>query len=87
MDAMAIVQGGDIKALKLKTCEDIENVFFNKITSLTKGFQQIYIVFGTYKEHSLKFATRERRRRGENAIKYKVSPKLDISKLTIKKLL
>ena len=57
------------------------------LTSLTKGFQQIHNVFDNYKEHSLKSATRERRRRGENAIKYKVSPKLDISKLTIKKLL
>ena len=87
IDAMVIVQSIDIKALKLTTCEDIGFFFFNKIKSLTKGFQQIHIVFDTYKEPSLKSATRERRRRGEMAVKYKVSPKLDISKLTIKKLL
>ena len=87
IDAMVIVQSIDIKALKLTTCEDIGIFFFNKITSLTKGFQQIHIVFDIYKEPSLKSATRERRRREEMAVKYKVSPKLDISKLTIKKLL
>ena len=70
IDAMLIVQCIDIKAWKVKTCEDIGNLFFNKITPLTKGFQKIHYVFDTYKEHSLKFATRERRRRGENAIKY-----------------
>ena len=75
------------KSIEAKNTRGYWNFFFNKITSLTKGFQQIHIVFDTYKEHSLKSATRERRRRGENAIKYKVSPKLDISKLTIKKLL
>ena len=61
--------------------------FLKKRPHQQHWFQQIRIVFDTYKEHSLKSATRERRIRGENAIKYKVSPKLDISKLTIKKLL
>ena len=57
------------------------------LMSTTRGYDEIIGVFDTYKDSSLKYATRESRRQGKAPVQYKIHDDTQIKHVTMKKFL
>ena len=74
IDAMVIVQSLD----DLKTCSDISKVFFYKCEQLVSGYRYIRIAFDTYRDSSLKEATRIRRKSHNSSVQFLVDDNTEL---------
>ncbi len=67
VDGMVVVQKL-IKPTTVHTVKDLSECFNYKLMSLTREYDEVILVFDTYKFNSLKNATREKRRHGKDPI-------------------
>lgn len=66
---------------------DLSDQFSNKILRKYAAYSEIYVVFDTYKEDSLKSLERFRRQNGTDSIRYRIDDKTSLKNTNIKKLL
>lgn len=69
------------------TVKDLAKSFNDKLTSLTTGFNEVILVFDTYKPDSLKEKTRERRRQGQASIQYLIADDTSIKHIPLTRFL
>ena len=68
VDGMVIVQKLTKKKATMATVKDLSECFIEKVMDLTTGYDEIILVFDTYKLDSLKNATRQKRRGVEDPV-------------------
>ena len=61
MEWLVVVQKITKKSGTIKTMKDLGEYFDEKVMKLTKGFDEVIVVFDTYKADSLKQKTRQKR--------------------------
>ena len=54
----------------MKTVKDLRECFIEKVLNLTTGYDEIILVFDTYKVDSLKNTTRQKRLGVESLVQY-----------------
>ena len=69
------------------TVYDLAQGFIEKLTSLTAGYDEVILVFDTYKSNSLKEKTRERRRLGKPSVQYQISDDTSIKHIPLTRFL
>ena len=72
VDGMVLVQRLTKKPATIVTVKDLSVCFNDRLMSLTQDYDEIVLVFDTYKADSLKSATREKRRDGKAPVQYQV---------------
>ena len=85
VDGMVVVQ--KMTAMKkgsVKTVKDLGECFNERIMNLTAGFDEVIIVFDTYKADSLKKKTRQKRLQGRDPIQYHVTDDTKIGHIPMK---
>ena len=63
VDAMVLVQKMTTKTATIVTVKDLSVCFNDRLMNLTRSFDEVIVVFNTYKADSLKSTTREKRRK------------------------
>lgn len=86
VDGMGELQALD-KTIAVKTCEDLADVFTQKIQRKYWQYDELHVVFDTYLDKSIKNLPRGKRLHGGVATQYKICDTTDISKINMKKLL
>ena len=89
---MAIVDGmAELQALEksadIKTCADLSRSFSSKMMNKFQQYDEVHIVFDTYKTESIKNMTRNKRLHGGNIAEYKINDNTDLRNVSMKKLL
>src|SRR6218665_2233836 len=69
---MVLLQQMTKKPATIVTVKDLSECFNNRLMSLTRDYDEIILVFDTYRDYSLKSATRDKRRHGRAPIQYQV---------------
>src|SRR6218665_3497837 len=69
---MVLLQQMTKKPATIVTVKDLSECFNNGLVSLTRDYDEIILVFDTYRDYSLKSATRDKRRQGRAPIQYQV---------------
>jgi len=87
VDRMVLVQMTTSKTGTFSTVKDVAQSFNEKLTSLTSGFDEVILVFDTYKSDSLKEKTRERRRQGKVPIQYQIADDTNIKHIPLTRFL
>src|SRR6267154_615544 len=72
VDGMVLLQKMAKKPATILTVKGLSDCFNNRLISLTGDYDEIILVFDTYREDSLKGATRDKRWQGEAPIQYQV---------------
>ena len=86
VDGMAELQAMD-KHAEIKTCADLGKVFTMKMMNKYQHYDEVHIVFDTYRAESIKNLTRSKRSIGEIAAEYKITDSTDLRTVSMKKLL
>ena len=76
-----------IKPTTVNTVKDLSECFNYRLMSLTREYDEVILVFDTYKSNSLKNATREKRRHGKDPIHYQIRDATNIKHVTMRHLL
>ena len=63
VDGMVIVQKLNIKGATVKTVRDLSICYNDRLMDITRDYDEVIVVFDTYKHDSLKSKTRERRQK------------------------
>ena len=71
----------------MKTVKDLRECFIEKVLNLTTGYDEIILVFDTYKVDSLKNTTRQKRLGVESQVQYQVRDETSIKHITISNFL
>ena len=71
-DGMVLLQKMAMKPATIVTVKDLSECFNDRLISLTRDCDEIILVFDTYRDNSLKSATRNKRRLGVAPIQYPV---------------
>ena len=87
IDAMVIVQKIAPKPSWVKTAEDISKIFLDQVDFASRKASEIHLVFGTYKDGSLKQNTRTIRKGGQKPINFRIEDKTNIQKISMTKFL
>ena len=87
VDGMVVVQQMASSAKSIDTVAQFGYEFNKRVCNLTGTFQELIIVFDTYKPDSLKNSTRERRRSGKDPVKYRVNDETRIKHITLRRFL
>ena len=69
------------------TVKDLAENFNDRLTGLTAGFDEVILVFDTYKRDSLKEKTRERRQQGKTPVQYKIEDDTNIKHIPLTRFL
>ena len=69
---MVVVEKLSAKVQSVKTVSEISMCFNNSILNLMKDFDEVIVVFDTYRDSSLKNRTRQKRRKGNDHVQYQV---------------
>ncbi|XP_057308922.1 uncharacterized protein LOC130647177 [Hydractinia symbiolongicarpus] len=85
IDGMAVVNQTP-KTPAVKTCKDFASAFTERVLQISRGCDEIRLVFDRYIENSLKARTRKHRTSG-NEVRYKVSDNTNISSISLKQFL
>lgn len=72
VDGMVLVQQMAKKRATIVTVKDLSECFNDRLMSLTRDYDEIILVFDTYRDDSLKSATRDKRRQGRASVQYQV---------------
>ena len=86
VDGMVIVRKLK-KTSAIQTVKDLSQSFFGKLINLTREYDEILVVFDTYKSDSLKVTTRDRRLQGTNPVQYQIRDDTSIKHITILRFL
>ena len=68
VDEMVLLQKMAKKPVTIVTVKHLSECFNDRLMSLTQYYEEIILVFDTYRDDSLKCATRDKRRQGRAAI-------------------
>ena len=85
VDGMVILH--KMQSTALGTVVDLSHSFNDLMLSMTRGYDDIIIVFETYKDVSLKYATREARLQGQRPVQYQIHDETRIKHITMKRFL
>jgi hypothetical protein len=72
VDGMVLIQKMAKKPPTVVTVEDLSKYFNDKLISLTRDYDEVIVVFDTYKSDSLKNTTWKKRRKDREPIRYQV---------------
>ena len=72
VDGMVIKLLHKIQSTALGTVVDLSHRFNDLMLSMTREYDEIILVFDTYKDASLKYATREARLQGQSPVQYQI---------------
>src|SRR6267154_1371996 len=75
------------KPTEILTVKDLSDCFNNRLISLTGDYDEIILVFDTYREDSLKCATRDKRRQGKAPIQYQIRHDTSIKHIPMNRFL
>lgn len=87
VDGMVILQKMAKKPATIVTVKDLSDCFNERLMSLTREYDEIILVFDTYREESLKGATRDKRRHGKAPIQYQVRDDTNIKHIPMNRFL
>ena len=87
VDGMVLVQKLSKKSEALVTVKDLSVSFNKRLMNLTHDFEEVILVFDTYRAGSLKNTTRHNRRRGRDPVKYQVRDETNIRHITLRQFL
>ncbi|KAK5919141.1 hypothetical protein CgunFtcFv8_023060 [Champsocephalus gunnari] len=86
VDGMVLVQRLSKKPATVVTVKDLSGCFNDRLMSLIRDYDEIILVFDTYRTDSLKSATRDKRRQGK-AIQYQVRDDTNIKHIPLSRFL
>ncbi|KAK5903111.1 hypothetical protein CgunFtcFv8_006920 [Champsocephalus gunnari] len=86
VDGMVLVQRLSKKPATVVTVKDLSGCFNDRLMSLSRDYDEIILVFDTYRTDSLKSATRDKRRQGK-AIQYQVRDDTNIKHIPLSRFL
>lgn len=87
VDGMVLVQKLSTRAAALETVKDLSVYFNDRLVDLTKDYDEVIVVFDTYRAGSLKKNTRQRRQKGNDPVKYQVRDETRIRHVTLSRFL
>src|SRR6218665_3392631 len=87
VDGMVLLQQMTKKPATIVTVKDLSECFNNRVLSLTRDWVEILLVFDTYRDYSLKSATRDKKRQGRALIQYQVRDDTNIKHIPINRFL
>src|SRR6218665_3357872 len=87
VDGMVLLQQMTKKPATIVTVKDLNECFNNRLMSLTRDYDEIILVFDTYRDYSLKSATRDKRRQGRPPIQYQVRDDTNIKHIPMNRFL
>ncbi|KAG1680871.1 Multidrug resistance-associated protein 1 [Nymphon striatum] len=87
IDGMVLVQKFSKKSPTMATVKDLSETFYERLTNLTQRYDDVIVVFDTYKPDSLKETTRQKRRQGKDLVQYQVHDDTNIKHLTMSRFL
>ncbi len=73
VDGMVLVQQMTKKSGTFRTVKELSQHFNGRLLRLTEDFDEVILVFDTYKPDSLKQKTREKRRQDKDPIRYQIA--------------
>ena len=87
VDGMVLVQKMTTKPATVVTVKDLSVCFSDRLMNLTRSFDEVIVVFNTYKADSLKSTTRQKRRKGKDPVQYQVRDETSIKHITMSRFL
>ena len=87
VDGMVLVQKMTTKSATVVNVKDLSVCFNDRLMNLTRSFDEVILVFDTYKADSLKSTTRQKRRKGKDPVQYQVRDETSISHITMSRFL
>lgn len=87
VDGMVLVQKMTKKSGTISTVKELGHHFIGSLMNLTTGFDEVILVFDTYKSDSLKQRTREKRRQGKDPIQYQIADDTNIKHIPMTRFL
>ena len=69
------------------TVRDLSGCFNDRLMQMTQDYDEIILVFDTYRADSLKSATRDKRRQGKASIQYQVRDDTNIKHIPMSRFL
>src|SRR6218665_450225 len=87
VDGMVLLQQMTKKPATIVTVKDLSECFNNRLMSLTRDYDEIILVLDTYRDYSLKSATRDKRRQGRAPIQYQVRDDTNIKHIPMNRFL
>ena len=87
VDGMVLVQNMTTKPATVVTVKDLSVCFNDRLMNLTRSFDEVMVVFDTYKADSLKSTTRQKRRKGKDPVQYQVRDETSIMHITMSRFL
>ena len=85
VDGMVILH--KMQSTAIGTVVDLSHCFNDLLLSMTREYDEIILVFDTYKDVFLKFATREARLQGQIPVQYHIHDETRIKHITMKRFL
>jgi len=87
VDKMVLLQKMAAKPATIVTVKHLSECFNDRLMSLTRDYDEIILVFDTYRDDSLKNATRDKRRQGRAPIQYQVRDDTNMKHIPMSKFL
>ena len=87
VDGMVILQKLNIKAATVKTVRDLSVCYNEGLMDITRDYDEVIVVFDTYKYDSLKSKTMERRQKEKSTVQYQVKDGTKIHHITLQTFL
>jgi len=76
-----------MKAASVMTVKDFSVCFNDRLMNLTRDFDEVIVVFDTYRADSLKNRTRQKRLKGKDPVQYQVRDETSIRHITLTRFL
>lgn len=87
LDGMVLLQKLTKKSASVVSAKDLSVCFNDNLVNLTKDFDEITLVFDTYKAGSLKNRTRQKRPQGRDSVQYEVQDETTIKHIMMRRFL
>lgn len=87
VDGVVLVQKLSKKTATVLTVKDLSGCFNDRLMQLTRDYDEIILVFDTYRADSLKSATRDKQRQGKASIQYQVRVDTSIKHIPMSRFL
>ena len=84
---IALVDGMATKTATVVTVRDLSGCFNDRLMQMTQDYDEIILVFDTYRADSLKSATRDKQRQGKASIQYQVRDDTNIKHIPMSRFL
>ena len=78
VDGIVLVQKMTTQPVTVVTVKDLSVCFNERLMNLTRNFDELILVFDSYKVDSLKSTTRQKRRKGKDPVQYQVRDETSI---------